>query len=466
VEFVDGGLVVCRPVTRSAERTYILDVMLSEFLGLDYSTEDGPDGVVTIRRVDDPLASLTMPDTFFATPDDRWLRPDSLPARPLTSWHVSRDLPEVTRNSDRVPVLYHGAGQFEQDASGIRLNVDLFGSAFFMLTRYEEIARPERDNHDRFAAHTSLAYQEGFLDRPVVNEWLEVLRCCMSRLWPSLRLRTREFRMSLSHDVDNPWTTHYRSPARVIRSAAADIVHRREPTLALRRVASYATGNIDTDPANRFDWIMDRSESAGTRSVFYFIARAGTGQYDADYTLGHPWIQRLMSRIHARGHQIGLHTSYDTFRDPVRTREETDVLRKTCAELGIDQTEWGVRQHYLRWENPTTWRNADEAGFDVDSTLGFADRVGFRCGTCYEYPVFDLLRRQPLRLRERPLIAMEVSLRNYQKASLGETGERMTELADTCRRFGGDFVLLWHNDSLVARRERATYSRVVADHRS
>jgi len=30
-----------------------------------------------------------------------------------------------------------------------------------------------------------------------------------------------------------------------------------------------------------------------------------------------------------------------------------------------------------------------DAGMDYDSTLSYADRPGFRCGTCSEYPAFD-----------------------------------------------------------------------------
>jgi hypothetical protein len=458
-------LIVARPMTRTAERDYILDVMLREFLGQSFATETGPGGIVTIRRPGDSSTALTMPDVLLAMPDELWLHPRSLPARPLTSWNVRADLPETTRCADLLPILYPGplhAPHFRQDASGIHLNADLFGGAFLLLTRYEELVRPERDDHDRFSAHSSLAQEERFLDRPLVNEWLEVLRNCLRRLWPALRFRDRTYRLVPSHDVDRPWIAQNRPLKRVLRSLGADLLLRREPTLAMKRTASYLTRNIDADPGNRFDWIMDRSEEIDARSTFFFLVRKGQGPYDADYTPRHPWIQRLLQRIHARGHRIGLHTSYDTFRDPSRTREEIDFLKTCCASLGIEQEEWGIRQHYLRWENPTTWRNAAESGVDFDSTLSFADHAGFRCGTCYEYPVFDLVRRQPLRLRERPLIAMEGSLLTYQGLSQDEAGRRMLALADTCRRFAGDFVLLWHNDCLATRRDRNTYNRVIA----
>ena len=69
---------------------------------------------------------------------------------------------------------------------------------------------------------------------------------------------------------------------------------------------------------------------------------------------------------------------------------------------GIQQAQLGGRQHYLRWKTPDTAIAWDAAGLDYDSTLAFADRGGFRCGVCYEFPMYDLKNRRPLNLLQRP----------------------------------------------------------------
>ena len=74
-------------------------------------------------------------------------------------------------------------------------------------------------------------------------------------------------------------------------------------------------------------------------------------------------------------------------------KKEFERLISVAEEEGICQDVWGGRQHYLRWEAPTTWRAWEEAGLDYDSTLTFADHAGFRCGVCFEYPVYDILLR-------------------------------------------------------------------------
>jgi hypothetical protein len=131
-----------------------------------------------------------------------------------------------------------------------------------------------------------------------------------------------------------------------------------------------------------------------------------------------------------------------------------------AAAEGTWQREWGGRQHYLRWENPTTWQNWEDARLDYDSTLGFADQPGFRCGICYEYPVFNLRTRQSLALRERPLVVMDGTLLDYLKLSLDASAQRILALAAVCRQFAGDMALLWHNNNLLSQRQRHLYQRV------
>jgi hypothetical protein len=68
----------------------------------------------------------------------------------------------------------------------------------------------------------------------------------------------------------------------------------------------------------------------------------------------------------------------------------------------------------------------------------------------------DLQQRRPLRLRERPLIVMECSVIAERSLGLGYSDEAlalMQRYRDTCRRFSGDFTLLWHNSHLESESE-------------
>jgi hypothetical protein len=137
-------------------------------------------------------------------------------------------------------------------------------------------------------------------------------------------------------------------------------------------------------------------------------------------------------------------------------------LRDAAERQGVSQERWGGRQHYLRWQNPVTWSNWEAAGLSYDSTVGYADRIGFRAGTCHEFRPFHLLERRPLRLRERPLHVMDGTLFDYMKLSPEVASQRVLELARECRRYGGTFSLLCHNSSLPTAAQKRWYETLVA----
>jgi hypothetical protein len=202
---------------------------------------------------------------------------------------------------------------------------------------------------------------------------------------------------------------------------------------------------------------MTLSEQRNLRSEFYFIADHTAGIRDGVYSLEQPFIQALMRQVHQRGHVVGLHPSYESYRAPEQIAHEFSRLRAVAESLHCMPSRWGGRQHYLRWENPTTWQAWEDASMDYDSTVGFADQVGFRSGACYEYPVFNLRTRQQLRLKERPLIVMDCTLFDYMGLSVEAATEMLSLLARRCRMYNGEFVLLWHNSYLLTETLRRFY---------
>lgn len=107
---------------------------------------------------------------------------------------------------------------------------------------------------------------------------------------------------------------------------------------------------------------------------------------------------------------------------------------------GIKQNEFGGRMHYLRWEHPSTLQAWNDAGMTYDTTLSYADRPGFRCGTCHEYPAFNTATQQPLQIRIRPLIAMECTIITDRYMNLGygkEAEQKFFELKEKCRKVEG-----------------------------
>lgn len=86
-------------------------------------------------------------------------------------------------------------------------------------------------------------------------------------------------------------------------------------------------------------------------------------------------------------------------------------------------------------------------------------------GTSREYPLYDVVQRRPLTLRERPLIVMECSVIAERYLGLGYTDaalELMLTLKQRALRHGGAFTLLWHNSHLTTAQDREFYQALVA----
>jgi len=448
-----------------SERQYVLTVLFWDFLGVPINVivEERLDTI--IEDSDGPGRSLVLADTFFSRAAAEWLAPSSLPVAPLATFNLPPDL-RLSRN-DRLEVVFgrelRCGGFVREDEAGIELGVDVVGSAFFMLSRYEEAASLVRDKFGRFPAAASIASKGSFLDRPLVNEYLEVLWHCAERLWPRLTRRRRSSRLFLTHDVDLP-CCRYRVPAlAVLRHAMGDVVHRRDLLTARKRARSLLArenGPYD-DPCYTFPMLMALSERHGLRSTFNFLSDSQGNNQDGFYGLDDSYIQRLIADIARRGHEIGYHASSTAATRPALIETEFSRLREVAVRVGALQDEWGGRYHYLRWSPLESWAAWDRVGLTYDSTLGYPEAAGFRTGCCYEYPVYDLLNRRPLRLRERSLAVMDVTLFSHVYQSFGFTQARdeVVKLAKQCWRFDGDLVLLWHNDTLI----RPEHGRFLSD---
>lgn len=399
--------------------------------------------------------------------DEMFTRTDS--DLPYTEWDAHMESWQAVPGS---PLPAPGASALprpliESDGLGYRIHYDILGLTYWMLSRQEEVGRVDLDGHDRFPAKASHAFKHDYLERPVVDEWLAILGQVMQRVWPQLKLAQHRFSMKVSHDVDTPARYGFCDAARLLRTMVGDVARRRNLHQAFEAPGIWLGSKEkihSRDPFNTFDWIMDASEQSGLTSAFYFICGRTHPTRDALYDGTEAPIRELMRRIHARGHEIGLHPSYNTFRNPQAIVSEARRLKDICREEGIEQAVWGGRMHYLRWHTPTTLYGWEQAGMSYDSTLSYADRPGFRCGTCHEYPAFDPVAGKSLKLRIRPLIAMECTVMAPRFMNLGSGQaalDKFTKLKEACRAVNGVFTLLWHNTLLERQIDKALYKSLL-----
>ncbi|HET60332.1 MAG TPA: hypothetical protein ENN32_08195 [Chloroflexi bacterium] len=400
---------------------------------------------------------------------DAWHNLLTLPANNLDWLPQNRVLPPGATLPflDPIPVLFWGAGYEDghkpfaerREDGTVVFYADIIAATLFLLTRWEETVVPDRDEHGRFPATASVAYKQGFLDRPIVDEYALILRAWLKVLCPNWRPEPHKFEVKLSHDVDH--VQRFPNWRKGARTLLGDVLKRHDPGLAkdsaINTLAQIANPRWDHYYRGIYK-LAELSKAYGfSNDAFYFMA-AEPGPFDPGYDIQAPFVRECIETLLQEGFEIGLHPSYKTFEEPSRLLEE-----KARLDAVLGYSEYGGRQHYLRVQVPDTWRHWEQAGFAYDSTMTYADCAGFRCGTCHPFRPFDLHQNRELDLWEIPLIVMEGTLFHYRHLTPQQVEQRILELAQRCSQVEGTFTLLWHNTSLYQNWTvwRTTYERVL-----
>lgn len=418
--------------------------VLEERFGFNFTLQPQPDNTLRITLGSDsphlelPLDAATFTSAHSDLPCTEW-------NAVAEGWQSALDPILLAPGACALP-----SPLIEPTAHGHRIHYDILGLTYWMLSRQEEVGRTDLDSHGRFPATSSHAYKHGYLERPIVDEWLHILGQVIQRTWLGIALKQHKFSIKVSHDVDSPSLYGFKSWSTIGRMMAGHALKRCD--MVAFSVAPWVKlmtkGKLHhADPHNTFDWLMDLSEANNLISAFYFLA-GRTSNMDGDYDLGHSAIRALMRRIHQRGHEIGLHPSYGTYQKSDLVAQEVRRLQKILTEENIQQSAIGGRMHYLRWEQPTTLQAVNDAGMTYDTTLGYADKPGFRCGTCFEYPAFNPQTQQALNIRIRPLVVMECTVIDGVYLGLGcsqAAEDKILELKAKIRVLKGCFTILWHN---------------------
>ena len=430
------------PHSFNKEKIYLIDTVFKEFLGLEFKIDINSKPEYEILLPNKNL--IIIEDHFFSAFNDGldYLKRENIPEK------ISYSQNPFTKEKN-IPVIFGLPEVIVHDSIQkiIQCKIDIFGAIFFMLTRWEEYVITDKDEYGRFPEKLSLSIRNGINRRPVVNEYVEMLWNMFRFLGFSGERKKVGFEAVITHDVDQ--VSRYKNILKLFRILAGDILLRKKPGLIPISIKDYFNikSGIKKDSYDTFDFLMDQSEKIKVKSHFYFLSQKNktktnslSSNFDFRYDICDPKVISIIQNIQKRGHFIGIHGSYNSYNNPDLFSDELNQLKKIAGKI----TE--CRQHYLRFSPPVTWEIENRNNIKQDSTLGFNYEIGFRCGTCYSFPVFDFLKRESLELVELPLTVMEGAV-----IQIAENQEdfylRICSLIDVVKKYEGKFVLLWHTNS-------------------
>lgn len=423
-------------------RQYLIDFLVGSLWVQSEGDDRFQRRFEAIGYTDDPeqmklYPIVIIPSGFFKM--DVYGTEESMPPLPLKTWRG-------------IPLLF-GEPREEWSADGSQLIIyaDLLASTYFLISRYEEMyRRSERDSYGRFPGKSSLPYRAGFLHRPIIDEYGEALRQILLETGiaerHNLRLEERPHtfsRVNLTHDLSRPY--NYRGWRSFLR---AWLKQKKSP-LEAARLSFSADVEDDYFTFPKFlKWDRNTCDSLGRdrSDIFLFIRMPSRHPLDKPYYSLHSlYLRRILSIAAKHKVLLALQCSYAAGHQSELISKERHQFEKAFR-----QRPRGLRHNKLTSCEPEDLLQAYVSGFRNDYSMGYADVVGFRLGTCRPVKFINPNTRLLTELILHPLVLRDLTLSDQRYMALEQhKAERIAhDLIRTTARYNGELNLLWHNDLL------------------
>ena len=377
-----------------------------------------------------------------------------------------RAQPEVvwkSWRSHKIPVLFSESPDqplMSLCEGKVIIHDDIFASAFYLLSGWQEYEYLDRLPSVRYPFEQSIQNRESFTQIPVVNEYFEILKAALEHIsGQPIQRRTWQgspMAFCLTHDIDtclNGWKQ--------------DLFHQvKQGKLgSIWPILRQRMQNHDT--WFTFSRIMALEKSFNATSSFYFIpnhqpmyvlkdtqpgqalaethrlsvSQSEKSRYrrlnNADYQMTDTRIRAAMDFIQAEGFEVGVHGSFLSHLEKTKFAQELETFPLAVS---------GGRFHYLYFDRRHSFDILSSSGLAYDSTLGFAERPGFRNGIAHPFFPFDLIHQRVIPTLEIPLTMMDTTFRIYMKTPRKTITQLAEAQLDRIKALGGCCTILWHNN--------------------
>ncbi|HSG68317.1 MAG TPA: hypothetical protein VK994_06410 [Bacteroidales bacterium] len=333
---------------------------------------------------------------------------------------------------------------------GAAMSFDPFAASFYMVTRYEEYLPYVRDEYGRFQARESLAWKHGFLDKPVVNMWAEMLAEKISQQWPQWKPGPRKYSFIPTIDVNSAWL--YRQKG-FFRTAAALGESIAAGNFSQFRERFQVVLGLKTDPFDTYSEQLGLHKDYELNTI-YFILFADYNNNDRNISVNNRYFHILIKTL-ADYCRIGIHASYASLKAPDKLAVE---FKRLAGVLNHDITI--TRQHFHVLNMPTTYRHFVNMDVENDFSMGYAVTPGFRAGICDPFFFYDLDYEMETNMKVWPYALVDKGLEyGYDMES------SFLPIIERVKALKGTLVTLWNNESLVREGEAKvnlrTYEKMI-----
>ncbi len=339
---------------------------------------------------------------------------------------------------------WQGESYFFKTSSQSDIPYDIFAASFFLLTRYEEYLPHVKDELGEFPADTSLAFQNNFLQKPVIDIWMSKFREVLSEKFDAIEASQIQRNTNVIIAVEKAYNYRKLGISRSIGGFIADLFQLRIRDLYSRIKTWF---NSALDPYDVYDDLISLKNSLGINVLFMFQL----GNYSI-YTKNINYRKRLYKKlIKSMGDycEIGLLASHEGIKD-------IDVLNKEIKRFesisNLELESVLIKDRKLNF--PDFYVNLEKTIVQKDFSMGYARHLGFRAGTCSSFLFYDLNLEQASPIELHPYFLSSKALYNV-------SDDRFFELINDLKSHNVNYNLLFNNSDFADEDHKKRYFKMI-----
>lgn len=327
---------------------------------------------------------------------------------------------------------------------------DIFAAFFYLITRYEEYLPHEKDMYGRYAHENSLAYQEKFLNQPLINIWINAFAVKLKEKFSTLNIQLSTFSFQPTYDIDIAFSYRHKG---LIRNLGGFF---RSPSAERMKVLA----GLAKDPFDCYDWLKELHQKKQLQPVYFFLVAEKNSQYDKNILPQKDALWKLV-RKHANKFTVGLHPSWQSGDKPALLKTEKELL-EDMSEKDITRS----RQHYIRFNLPEGYQRLSDAGITDDYSMGYGSINGFRASVASSFYWYNLQKDENTILRIHPFCFMDANSFYEQQQNAQQTLDEMLHYLSVCKAVNATLISIMHNNFLGTAKEfegwRTMYEQFIA----
>ena len=328
--------------------------------------------------------------------------------------------------------------------TGERSNLpfDIFAASFFLIARYEEYLPHVKDIHGRFSPKDSIAFQNGFLQKPVVDLWAKKLLEALQERFEDLEFKTKSYDYISVIDVATSHCYANRGFARGLAGLVMDL-----GTFKLKRVYERMAVRLNRlkDPYDNFAPLIALHKGRNVKCNFFF-QYADYSKYDKNVSINSMKFKSLIKYV-ADYVPVSLAASYSSF-----TNLELLKKEKSNLEEVINRPVNNSKMRYNRVDVPETYRNLIAAEFTDDYTMGYTFELGFRAGTCTPFQFYDIPLEVKQPIKVHPFAIHDYALSKIKKDEV--VLQQVKKIMNDVQLVNGTLIAMFTNELLGNKDER------------